>query len=109
MKEVFEKKLRNRADRALRIIEHVCQVAPERWASLYDTLTGAETRATVLSIHGGPSGMYVKNSQAASSTSDAQHYAADGYVVLLPNPRGSSVYGESGSQAVVGYWGGMRF
>jgi adenylosuccinate synthase len=44
-KEVFAAKLRNRADRALRIIEHVCQVAPERWASLFDTLTAAETRA----------------------------------------------------------------
>ena len=44
-KEVFAAKLRNRADRALRIIEHVCQVAPERWAGLFDTLTGAETRA----------------------------------------------------------------
>jgi len=44
-KEVFVTKLRNRADRALRIIEHVCQVAPERWDGLFDTLTGAETRA----------------------------------------------------------------
>jgi len=44
-KEVFATKLRNRADRALRIIRHVCQVAPERWAGLFDTLTGAETRA----------------------------------------------------------------
>ena len=44
-KDVFATKLRNRADRALRIIEHVCQVAPERWASLFDTLTGAETKA----------------------------------------------------------------
>ena len=66
-------------------------------------------RATVVKIHGGPSGVYVQNFQASSSTSDAQRYAADGYVVLLPNPRGSSGYGESGLQAVVGDWGGLDF
>jgi adenylosuccinate synthase len=44
-KAAFAKKLRQRAERALRIIEHVCQVAPERWAGFFETLTGAETRA----------------------------------------------------------------
>jgi dipeptidyl aminopeptidase/acylaminoacyl peptidase len=66
-------------------------------------------RATVVKIHGGPSGVYVQNFQASSSSSDAQRYAADGYVVLLPNPRGSSGYGEAGLQAVVGDWGGLDF
>ncbi len=70
---------------------------------------GDGPRATVVKIHGGPSGVYVQNFQASSSSSDAQRYAADGYVVLLPNPRGSSGYGESGLQAVVGDWGGLDF
>lgn len=66
-------------------------------------------RATVVKIHGGPSGVYVQNFQAASYGSDAQRYAADGYVVLLPNPRGSSGYGDEGLRAVVGDWGGLDF
>ncbi len=66
-------------------------------------------RATVVKIHGGPSGVFVENFQAASSSADAQRYAADGYVVLMPNPRGSSGYGEAGLKAVVGDWGGLDF
>jgi dipeptidyl aminopeptidase/acylaminoacyl peptidase len=66
-------------------------------------------RATVVKIHGGPSGVYVQNFQAASYGADAQRYAADGYVVLMPNPRGSSGYGDEGLKAVVGDWGGLDF
>lgn len=44
-KDDFADKLRARAGRAMRIIEHVCQVAPERWPNFFETLTGAETRA----------------------------------------------------------------
>lgn len=78
-------------------------VYPHDWAE-----TGGP-RATVVKIHGGPSGVFVENFQASSSSSDAQRYAADGYVVLMPNPRGSSGYGEAGLQAVVGDWGGLDF
>ncbi len=38
-----------------------------------------------------------------------QSLAAAGYVVLLPNPRGSSGYGEAFTQACVGDWGGKDF
>ena len=78
-------------------------VYPHDWA------TNGGPRATVVKIHGGPSGVFVENYQAASSGADAQRYAADGYVVLLPNPRGSSGYGEAGLQSVVGDWGGLDF
>jgi len=44
-KDSFAEKLRGRVDRAMRIIEHVCQVAPERWPTFFATLTEAETRA----------------------------------------------------------------
>ena len=76
---------------------------PVGWSS------GDGPRATVVKIHGGPSGVYVENFQAASSGADAQRYAGDGYFVLLPNPRGSSGYGEAGLQAVVQDWGGLDF
>jgi len=75
----------------------------------HDWTADSGPRATVVKIHGGPSGVFVENFQAASSSADAQRYAADGYVVLLPNPRGSSGYGEAGLKAVVGDWGGLDF
>ena len=52
-KAVFVEKMHGRIDRAMRIIEHVCQVAPERWPSFFDTLTGAETRANAEVIEAG--------------------------------------------------------
>lgn len=76
---------------------------PVGWSS------GDTPRATVVKIHGGPSGVYVENFQASSSGADAQRYAGDGYFVLLPNPRGSSGYGEAGLQSVVQDWGGLDF
>lgn len=63
----------------------------------------------VVKIHGGPSGVYLQNFQASSYGSDAQRYAADGYAVLLPNPRGSSGYGDAAQQAVVKDWGGLDY
>jgi dipeptidyl aminopeptidase/acylaminoacyl peptidase len=63
----------------------------------------------IVKIHGGPAGVYQQNFQASSYGSDAQRYAADGYAVLLPNPRGSSGYGDAAEQAVVRDWGGLDF
>lgn len=63
----------------------------------------------VVKIHGGPSGAYVQNFQASSWNADAERYAADGYAVLLPNPRGSSGYGDSTERAVIKDWGGMDY
>ncbi|HEX9580430.1 MAG TPA: S9 family peptidase [Gemmatimonadales bacterium] len=63
----------------------------------------------VVKIHGGPSGVFVQNFQAASYNADAQRYAADGYAVLLPNPRGSSGYGDAGIRSVIEDWGGLDF
>lgn len=44
-KEAYVAKMQGRIDRALRVIEHVCQVAPERWSAFFETLSVAETRA----------------------------------------------------------------
>ena len=44
-KDAFAAKLRARVDRAMRIIQHVCQVAPVRWPGFFETLSAAETRA----------------------------------------------------------------
>jgi dipeptidyl aminopeptidase/acylaminoacyl peptidase len=56
----------------------------------------------ILNIHGGPQGAHPQ----AFNPIHPQSWAAAGYVVLLPNPRGSTTYGEAFSMACVGDWGG---
>ncbi|MHC4656262.1 MAG: alpha/beta hydrolase family protein [Planctomycetota bacterium] len=55
---------------------------------------------TLLSIHGGPVGQYTYGYSFAS-----QFYAAHGYVVVLPNPRGSTGRGEKFCNAIYQGWG----
>src|SRR5437899_1622512 len=59
---------------------------------------------TLLNPHGGPVGQY-----AASFYHLAQLYAANGYAVLLPNPRGSSGYGQKFCEAIFADWGNKDF
>jgi len=44
-KDVFVGKLKERAQRTLRVIEHVCRVTHEDWFSFFDALTETEMRA----------------------------------------------------------------
>jgi dipeptidyl aminopeptidase/acylaminoacyl peptidase len=55
----------------------------------------------ILSIHGGPHGMY-----GYSFNPSFQVYAARGYAVLYLNPRGSSGYGQKFSDGTLREWGG---
>ncbi len=55
----------------------------------------------ILSIHGGPHGMFGYGFNA-----QAQILAAKGYGVLMINPRGSSGYGQKFSDGCVNDWGG---
>jgi dipeptidyl aminopeptidase/acylaminoacyl peptidase len=62
----------------------------------------ARPRPLHLDVHGGPhsawpSGRYLSMHQAL---------AAAGYAVLLPNPRGSTTYGQEFTSGCVGDWGG---
>jgi dipeptidyl aminopeptidase/acylaminoacyl peptidase len=59
---------------------------------------------TLLNPHGGPVGQY-----SASFYHLAQLYAANGYAVLLPNPRGSSGYGQKFCQAIFADWGNKDY
>jgi dipeptidyl aminopeptidase/acylaminoacyl peptidase len=54
--------------------------------------------------HGGPVGAYY-----AEFEDPEQLFAANGYVVLLPNPRGSSGYGEDFCKAIYADWGNKDF
>jgi dipeptidyl aminopeptidase/acylaminoacyl peptidase len=59
---------------------------------------------TILKPHGGPVWAYY-----AEFNFDPQLYAANGYVVLTPNPRGSSGYGEAYCKAIFADWGHKDF
>jgi len=58
----------------------------------------------VLNVHGGPHGYH-----PGRGWIEFQSLAAAGYVVLLPNPRGSISYGEKFTEAVVADWGGEDY
>ncbi len=58
----------------------------------------------LLNPHGGPVGQY-----SASFYHLAQLYAANGYAVLLPNPRGSSGYGQKFCAAIYADWGNKDY
>jgi len=59
----------------------------------------------VLEIHGGPHSWHPQ----VALLGLYQALAAAGYVVVLPNPRGSHGYGEEFARACVGDWGGADF
>ena len=57
---------------------------------------------TILRIHGGPQSQY-----DFAFHFEAQLFAANGYVVMLPNPRGSTGYGQEFCHAIWQDWGGV--
>lgn len=59
---------------------------------------------TILRIHGGPVSQY-----DFSFNKDAQLLAANGYVVVIANPRGSSGYGQAFSADLFADWGVRDF
>jgi dipeptidyl aminopeptidase/acylaminoacyl peptidase len=58
----------------------------------------------ILRPHGGPDMEY-----EAEFEEFAQLYAANGYVVMLPNPRGSTGYGEEFCKAIFADWGNKDY
>ncbi|HEV2801621.1 MAG TPA: S9 family peptidase [Pyrinomonadaceae bacterium] len=58
----------------------------------------------ILQIHGGPYAQF-----AYGFNTRAQIFAANGYAVLLPNPRGSTGYGQKFTTANIGDWGGKDY
>ena len=57
-------------------------------------------------IHGGPQGFW---GHAWTYRWNAQVFAAAGYVVVMPNPRGSTGYGQKFIDEINGDWGGKPF
>jgi len=58
----------------------------------------------ILSVHGGPAGMY-----GVDWFHEFQVYAARGWAVFFANPRGSTGYGEKFERGIVGEWGGKDY
>ncbi len=60
----------------------------------------------VLFIHGGPQGAW---HDAFSFRWSAALYASRGYVVMLPNPHGSTGFGQAFTEQISGDWGGACY
>ncbi len=64
----------------------------------------AQRYPTILWLHGGPASQF-----SYSYAEIAQLFAANGYAVIMPNPRGSTGYGEEFAQGTVAAWGDKDF
>lgn len=63
----------------------------------------------ILNIHGGPSGVFSESFVGASGLYPLATFAAKGYAVLRPNPRGSTAYGAAFRNKVDLDWGGLDY
>jgi dipeptidyl aminopeptidase/acylaminoacyl peptidase len=57
-------------------------------------------------IHGGPQGAW---EESWTYRWNAQVFATAGFVVVMPNPRGSTSYGEKFTDEITGDWGGRAY
>ncbi len=71
---------------------------------IYPPTNGRKTAPGFLFIHGGPTGQYDHSFDRA-----AQLFAANGYAVIMPNPRGSTGFGQDFAAALFADWGGVDF
>ncbi|MET0650111.1 MAG: S9 family peptidase [Pyrinomonadaceae bacterium] len=63
----------------------------------------------ILNIHGGPAGVFQQSFIGGRGVYPIAAFAARGYAVLRPNPRGSSGYGTEFRRANVKDWGGADY
>jgi dipeptidyl aminopeptidase/acylaminoacyl peptidase len=66
----------------------------------------AKKYPAVVLIHGGPQGAW---EDAWSYRWNPQMFAARGYVIFMPNPRGSTGYGQKFVEEISGDWGGKAY
>jgi acylaminoacyl-peptidase len=67
----------------------------EAWVALPPGFEADGSHPMILEIHGGPFAMY-----GPTFSAEVQRYAAEGYVTVYVNPRGSSGYGEAFAQEI---------
>lgn len=63
----------------------------------------------ILNVHGGPAGVFQQSFIGGRGTYPLATFAAKGYAILRPNPRGSSGYGTEFRRANFKDWGGMDY
>jgi dipeptidyl aminopeptidase/acylaminoacyl peptidase len=63
----------------------------------------------ILNIHGGPTGVFEENFIGRSATHPVAVFAARGYAVLRPNPRGGGGYGKDFRFGNYNDWGGKDY
>ncbi|HEX7313510.1 MAG TPA: S9 family peptidase [Pyrinomonadaceae bacterium] len=63
----------------------------------------------ILNVHGGPAGVFQQTFIGGRGVYPLATFAARGYAVLRPNPRGSSGYGVEFRRANLKDWGGADF
>lgn len=63
----------------------------------------------ILNIHGGPSGVFSESYVGAGGLYPIATFAAKGFAVLRPNPRGSTAYGAEFRNRVNQDWGGLDY
>lgn len=68
--------------------------------------TASHKYPVVVLIHGGPQGAW---GESWSYRWNAQIFAAAGYLVVMPNPRGSTGYGQKFIDEINGDWGGKPY
>ena len=68
--------------------------------------TPGKTVPLILNIHGGPAGAFSESFIGAAGLYPIASFAAKGWAVLRPNPRGSSAYGRVFRAANKNDWGG---
>ncbi|MFK7924660.1 MAG: prolyl oligopeptidase family serine peptidase [Bacteroidia bacterium] len=59
----------------------------------------------ILQVHGGPAGVFTQSFTGGPSIYMTQYFAQQGYIVLRPNPRGSTGYGKDFRFANFQDWG----
>ncbi len=74
------------------------------WTILPHDFDSQQQYPLMLFIHGGPHGWY-----GPRFMHDAQVFAAEGYVVLLTNPRGSESYGQRFADVIDRNWGDLDY
>jgi len=63
----------------------------------------------ILNIHGGPSGVFSESFIGSGGLYPIATFAAKGFAVLRPNPRGSTAYGAAFRNRVDQDWGGLDY
>jgi dipeptidyl aminopeptidase/acylaminoacyl peptidase len=63
----------------------------------------------ILNIHGGPAGVFQQSFIGGRGVYPLATFAAKGFAILRPNPRGSSGYGTEFRRANFKDWGGMDY